>query len=179
MLFMPMSMLNQRYQPRFSIGQPVHSTNCAGEMTGIYIAMATHSIGDPPVNLGYFSPPVILPPCAKVTRIKLFAMVDDPPGMTIWLRRSRVAKGNKFEQTLKKISTTGYSSKWRIFMTGYMNLLINNTNSCYYIDLFINEVDAMDVMLHHVEIHYTTDSQIWIHGSHRLITPLSSVQQGE
>lgn len=108
-------------------------------------------------EFGMFYAPVQLPQNARVRKMILFYKTNDTPGMTIYLKRSLlVNNGTPTETTLATIGASTLSPNWKkLTTTSISPNKINNTNACYYIHAYLSDVEAMDVLLHHVEIHYT------------------------
>jgi hypothetical protein len=107
-------------------------------------------------DFGKYYAPVILPQNAIIREVRLYCKADDPPGMTINLVRSELSDGVITDTTLATITTTTLSSQWRMLSTTTVSpKKIDNADACYFIYLYLSDVEAMDVILHHVEIRYS------------------------
>ena len=108
-------------------------------------------------EFGNFYAPVQLPQNAKVKKVILFYKNNETPGISLYLKRSLlINNGTPNETTLATITTGTMEANWKKLAT--LNISpnkINNTNACYFLHIYLPDVEAMDVLLHHVEIHYT------------------------
>ena len=106
-------------------------------------------------DYGYFNAPVFLPDGAKIKQIKLICMNNDTPDISISLMESTIVNGAINETKLASVASTGMEHKWKTFSAGVPGSpKVNNSGACYYVELYMGEVEAMDVMVHHVEIVY-------------------------
>lgn len=107
-------------------------------------------------DIGKYSAPVMLPHGAVIKEVRFYVKNNESPAVSMTLKRFIVAGGATSEQTLATVTSGTFVATYTLYKTtAIATPTVNNIAGCYSLELYLPDVEANDVFLHHAEIVYT------------------------